>query len=225
MADVFRPMVNGRRSTFYYGKLRNPVDKKWRKISLGVTDKGVAREKLRKLQTRTEQAALGMLDPLTDVPLLEHLDKFDRHLAQQDCDENYRLQTFREIVKVALYCVGEQVPKRIERKGIKELRPKLDKISLSEITPEKVDEFLATLPNHLAARTRNAYRTSVISLFSFLVKKKRLPYNPILTVTRHAGEKKRKRRALLPEQLQQLLDAAKARPLANTMLAVQRWSR
>ena len=36
------------------------------------------------------------------------------------------------------------------------------------------------------------------------VQKKKLPYNPMLTVTRQEGGKKRQRRALSPEQFQKL---------------------
>jgi hypothetical protein len=111
MADVFRPMIGGAKSTYYYGKLRDPKTKKWKKVSLGVTDKGVAREKLRQLQKRTEQAAYGLIDPIEGVPLLEHLDRFDRHLAQQERTESYRLQTFREIAKAALFCSEQLVPR------------------------------------------------------------------------------------------------------------------
>jgi integrase len=224
MVDVFRPRIKGLRSTYYYGKLRDPRTRKWSKVSLGVTDKGVARQKLRDLQKKAELTAYGMIDPVSETPLLEHIDRFERHLAQQDRSELYRLQTFREITKVALHCAGLPVPKRIEKNHLDIVRAQLRGVRLDVITSDKVDEFLATLPAQKAARTRNGYRTSVINLFSFLVDKKTLPFNPLLTVTRHLGEKKRRRRALPPEQLQRLLDAAKARPLAQT-LAIHRGGR
>jgi integrase len=218
MVDVFRPVINGRRSTYYYGKVRDPKTKNWKKVSLEVTDKGVARQKLHALQRRTEQAAYGLINPVGEMPLLEHLDRLDLHLAQKGRGEAYRLQTFREIAKVVLYCAGLPVPKRIEKVHIEGVRAQLARVSLDVITADKVDEFLGTLPAERAARTRNGFRTSVITLFSFLVEKKKLTYNPMLVVTRHEGEEKRKRRALPPDQLQKLLDAAKARPLANTLM-------
>lgn len=221
MVDVFRPKIGGAKSTYFYGKVRDPKTKKWKKVSLGVTDKGVAREKLRELQKKAELVAYGLVDPVEGVPLLDHLDRFDQHLASQARGESYRLQTFREIAKVALYCGGQPVPKRIEKKHVEGVRAQLAKVRLDAITPDKVDAFLASLPAALAARTRNGFRTSLVNFFSFLVAKKKLPYNPMLAVTRQAGAKKRLRRALAPEHLQMLLDAAKRRPLANTLLVTR----
>lgn len=224
MADVFRPMVNGRRSTFYYGKVRDPKTRRWTKVSLGVTDKGVARERLRELQKRTEQAAYGLISPVAEMGLLEHLDRFERHLVQKDRSESYRAQTFREIAKVALFCTGQAIPDRISKEQIPDIRARLADVTLEAITADRVDDFLAGLPTDMAARTRNGFRAAVISFFSFLLEKKKLPYNPLLSTTRQEGEKKRVRRALPPEQLQRLLDAAKVRPLAHT-LTIHRGSR
>jgi len=214
-------MISGAKATYYYGKVRDPKTKMWKKVSLGVTDKGVARERLRELQKKTEQAAYGLIDPIEGIPLLDYLDRFDRHLAQQERGESYRLQTFREIAKVALHCSGQPVPKRIEKKHVEGIRAQLARMKLDAVSPDKVDGFLATLPNGMAARTRNGFRTSLVNFFSFLVSKKKLPFNPMLSVTRQEGAKKRQRRALPPDQFQKLLDAAKLRPLANTMLVTR----
>jgi integrase len=224
MVDVFRPMINGQRSTYYYGKVRNPTTGKWVKTSLKVTDKKVAREKLRKLQQRAERVAAGMIDPLEETPLRDHLADFMRHLEQQGRSASYRVQTECEIIKVALFCAGREVPRRIDRKRLDEYRAQVVEVTLDALTPDKVDEFMAGLPADKAARTRNGYRTSVVGLFSFLVQKRKLAYNPILCVTRHKGEKKRIRRALPTDQLQALLNAAKSRPLAQT-LTIRRGSR
>src|SRR5262249_50965222 len=113
---------------------------------------------------------------------------------------------------------GHEVPKRIDRKRMNDYRAQIARISMESFTADRVDEFLAALPPAKAARTRNGFRTSVLGLFNFLVKKRKTAYNPLLSVTRHEGEKKRKRRALPAHQLQALLDAAKARPLAQTLV-------
>jgi integrase len=224
MADVFRPMVNGRRSTYYYGKVRDPRTKKWKKVALEVTDKGVAREKLRELRIRTERAAYGLIDPATDLPILDHLDRLDRELEHEGATQGYRRQVFREIAKIALHCAGRPVPVRIVPDKLGEVRTQLKGITIDQLTVDAVDDFLAGLPTDSAARTRNAYRTSVVKLFSFLVKKKKLPHNPMLAVSRAHGEPKRRRRAVTKEELQRLLNAALVRPLANT-LSVKRGER
>src|SRR5947199_9649982 len=99
MVDVFRPKIKGKRSIYYYGKIRDPKTKKWRKVSLGVTDKQVARQKLAELQRRVERVAVGMVDPLEDTPLAEHLAAFMRYLEQQGRSPTYRMQTECEIIK------------------------------------------------------------------------------------------------------------------------------
>jgi integrase len=215
MADVFKPMVKGQRATHWYGKIQNPKTKKWAKVSLGVTDKQVARKLLRERQERLEKRAVGLVDDVGESSLADHLADFVRHLQHQDRGESYLLQTEGEIIKVALFCAGRPLADRIDRKSMASYRDMVRPVRLEEITPDRIDDFLAGLPDRVAARTRNGYRTSVINLFNFLVQKRRLPYNPLLSVTRHRGEKKRKRRALPPDQLQRLFDAAKVRPLAQ----------
>ncbi len=224
MADVFRPIIKGRRSRYYYGKVRDPRTKRWKKVALGVADKQVARARLGELQKRAERVAFGLIDPMQEVPLARHLADFLRQLEQKGRGESYRLQVECEVIKVALASAGLPVPGRIDRKRMDDYRARLDGLMLDVLTVEKLDEFMAGLPAEKSARTRNSYRTSVVSLYSFLVDKGKLPYNPMLRATRHEGEKKRKRRALTVAQLQSLFDAAKARPLART-LAITRGAR
>jgi hypothetical protein len=161
MVDVFRPTIKGRRSTFYYGKVRDPRTNKWRKVSLKVTDKGVARQKLIKLQQRMERAAHGMLDPLQETPLTDHLSKFMLHLEQQGRSLSYRQQTECEILKVVFFCSGKPVLQRLDRKRLHEYRASVAEITLDSITTDKVDSFLATLPEEKAARTRIGQQDSV----------------------------------------------------------------
>jgi integrase len=217
MVDVFKPKIKGRRSVYYYGKLRDPETKKWRKVSLGVTDKQVAREKLRQLRQRTERFAWGLESPAQDALLLDLVVAFLHHLTQQARSQAYRQQTECEILKFALFAANRPVPKRMDRKQLDEYRAQLSGLKLTILTTDKLDQFLASLPRDKAARTRNGYRTSVIGLFSFLVQKKKLVYNPMLSATRHRGEPKRRRRGLSAGQLQALFDVARRRPLVRTL--------
>jgi integrase len=105
----------------------------------------------------------------------------------------------------------------MDRTKMEAYRSQLAGVKLMSLTADKLDAFLAQLPAEKAARTRNGYRTSVIGLFSFLVRKKKLTYNPMPCVTRHQGETKRRRRALSVEELQRLFTAAKERPLAQAL--------
>jgi integrase len=215
MVNVFRPIVKGKKTKRYYGKIRDPKTKKWIKVSLGVTDKQVAKKELEKRQARLERRSFGLVDDTGEASVADCLADFVRHLQHQNRGAGYQVQTECEIIKVALFCAGRPLPDRIDRKAMASYREMIRPVRLEEITPDRVDDFLASLPDRVAARTRNGYRTSVINLFNFLVQKRRLPYNPLLSVTRHRGEKKHQRRALPTPQLQRLFDAARVRPLAQ----------
>jgi integrase len=218
MADVFRPKIKGERSTYYYGKVRDPRTKKWKKVSLGVTDKQAARQRLGELQRRAERVAAGLIDPLQEVPITQHLADFVRHLTQKGRSEAYKLQVECEIIKVSLFCAGLDTPSRIDRKRLEGVRSQLAGVTLDVVTVDRVDDFIAGLSANKSPRTRNSFRTSLVSFFGFLVQKRRLAFNPMLSVTRHEGAAKRVRRALTVDQLQALLDAAKVRPLAQTLV-------
>src|SRR5262245_43991427 len=177
MVDVFRPLIKGKKAAHYYGKVRDPKTKKWTKVSLGVTDKQVARQKLRELQVRTERVAYGMLDPLEDTPLLVQVADFMRQLEQQGRCAAYRLQTECQILKLARFCAGGVVPKKFDRTRLDNYRSQVVGLTLNVLTADKVEEFMASLPTDQAARTRNGYRGSVINLFNFLVGRRKLAYN------------------------------------------------
>jgi integrase len=218
MPDVFRPMVNGKRSRYWYGKVLDPGKGKWVKVALHVTDKQVARKLLREKQQRAEQVAHGLISPLDDAPLAEHLAAYLLDLRQQDCDPVYIGQTESAVIKAALYCAGRPVPSRLDWKKMDAHRQALRTLPLGVFTVDKVDAFLAGLPASVSARTRNSYRASVLGLFNFLVDKGKLAFNPLSRVTRHRGKLKRKRRALPADKLQALFDAARARPLERASL-------
>ena len=201
-------------SRTYYCKVKNPKTGKWTKKNTGRTDKRAAEARAVELQRLEEQRADGLLDPLTEVPVKEFLADFIGYLTREDTKESYRLQTEGEIIKVVLACAGKPIPPRIDRKAMGELRKRLEGLTLDCVTADRVDLFLERLPSTLAPRTCNAYRTSIVNLFSYLVKKGKMPFNPLTSVNRQDSTPQRKRRALTTEQLQALLNAAKARPLA-----------
>src|SRR5579884_3973722 len=218
MADVFKPKIKGKKARTWYGKIRDPKTGRWTKVNLKVTDKQVARKLLREKQQHVEQVTFGLKSSATDMPLVTHLDSFVAELRHLGRDELYIGQTEAQILKVAYWCAGLPVPQRMNWKNLQPYRDKIQGCSLDLLDSDKVDAFLASLPSSKSARTRNTYRGAVVALFSFLVRKKKLVYNPLLSVTRHRGEKKRKRRALSADQLQRLFDAARVRPLQKALL-------
>jgi integrase len=218
MPDVFRPMVNGKRSRYWYGKFCDPGKRKWVKVALHVTDKQVARKLLREKQERAEKIAHGLISPLDDAPLAEHLAAYLLDLRQQDCDPIYIGQTESAVIKAALHCAGRPVPSRLDWKKMDAHRQALRTLPLGVFTVDKVDAFLAGLPPSVSARTRNSYRATILGLFNYLVDKGKLTFNPLSRVTRHRGQLKRKRRALPANKLQALINATRSRPLERALL-------
>jgi integrase len=98
---------------------------------------------------------------------------------------------------------------------------------LADLTPEKVHAFLSVLrkkptannpdPGPASARTKDTYRQAVCYFTAWLAKPsvKRLARDPLADMEPYRGVKVRSRRALDEKDLQKLLDAARARPLAN----------
>ncbi len=215
MGNVFRPRINGRKSRWYYGKVRDPNTGKWRKVALKVSDEQVAKKKLADEQRRVERIAKGLIDPAEEESLKDAVSDFKRHLRQRRRGELYIGQTEAAILKAALFCAGKPLRLPLDWKGIDAKWESLGAFPVASLTPAAADRFLASLPDTLAARTKNGYRTALVAFFNFLVSKRRVAFNPMLSVTRHEGEVKRKRRALSAPDLQRLLDAARLRPLAS----------
>src|SRR5262249_14430370 len=157
MADVFRPMVKGKRSRYYYWKVRDPETKRWTKVALEVSDKQVARKRLSEFQRQAERSAAGLLDPLRGGPLAQALAEDPRDLEQRGRSGSYRLQVEREVIRVALHCAGRPGPGRMGRGRMDDCRALLDGLTPGVIAVARVDDFMASLPPGQSARTRNCY--------------------------------------------------------------------
>jgi integrase len=180
----------------WYGRVQDPGTREWRLVPLS-KDKQVARKKLADFQTELERGEAGLVDPYKqakEAPATEHVEAYLTDLGERGRSERYRKQTRRDIEKVLAACKAQR---------------------LADLTADKVNDFLTGLT--CSARTKNSYRQAVLGMYNFLVRKKKLPHNPLLLTTRRKGEAKRKRRALSPEGLQRLLDAARQRPLVEAM--------
>lgn len=86
--------------------------------------------------------------------------------------------------------------------------------TLPELTHAAVDRYLSSVGGSTGNRKKHL---SAISIFvNWLLKKDRIETNPLIRVDAPTGGKKTKeRRALAVEQIQKLLDACRARPLAE----------
>jgi integrase len=167
-------------------------------------DKDVARHRQVDLEKKRKLVECGLADPFEetkDAPVLELLAAYLNDLREQGRKNGHCDNIERLAKKVIAACKAEK---------------------FSDLATEKVDEFLSKLT--CSARTKNTYRGAIIALANFLVRKRKLQYNPFLLITRRRGEIKRKRRALTKELLQKLLDVAQSRPLVEA-LKIQRGER
>jgi integrase len=180
------------RATKWYGQYKDPQTGKWKRTPL-FTDKEASRQELAKLVKALERGQTDLTDPhaLTKtLPALDAMRSYLEELKQKGRSERY------------IYQQRVKLERLFRDTGID---------TLAQLTPDLLDGYLNGLLG--SARTKNTYRQVCIGMVNFFVKKDKLASNPLMKTTRAEGEQKRRRRALPPEQLQRLLDAAKTRPL------------
>ena len=98
--------------------------------------------------------------------------------------------------------------------------------ALADVKREPVERWLATGPiSKRAARTKNTYRAALLWFVGWCVDTERLVANPVARLHRfdEAVDRRRQPRALSPDELQHLLDAAAHRPLAEAAQFNRGW--
>jgi integrase len=212
VGSVFKRTSRGKKSRTYYGKVQDPLTGRWALVNTGCTDKAVASRRLRELQSEREAVATGQAPERR--PLAEHLADYAEHQRQQGLSEAHVRQTGSELVKVAAYCAGLPVPRRVDRSKLEDHRTALGRADLSCVTQDRVDAFVSSLPVHVTARTRNAFRSSVVAFFDFLKRKRRVAPAALYAmrdVTVSQGPRKHRRRALTAAEVSALIAAARTR--------------
>lgn len=156
------------------------------------TDKAASLSKLAKLNTTLERGEAEMTDPRKEhleKPALTHLEEF--------------LPVMRARGRSAKDKARKEVIPRTFAGRLK---------TLGDLTPAAIDRYLAAVKSSAGNRKKHLSAISVWA--AWLLKKDRIAVNPLDRVDVPATEKKTKeRRALATEQIQRLLDAARARPL------------
>jgi len=161
------------------------------------TDKGASQAMLTDLMRNKERGRAGLIDPYRDKldrPIGEHLEEYLVSIRQSGkvSSEKYFIEK-RRILSVIFDSAGMK--------------------TLADLDGEAVDGYLDSLT--CSAATKRVHHTAINAFAAWLVQKERLGANPLLGVARPQGGKAvRLRRALKPDELQRLLDAARERPLA-----------
>ena len=183
-----------------------------RQHATGCRSKRSAEMVLAKLEQETEKVRAGVLTiaesemaKYRDTPLSEHIESYITHQLARGVSEQWVKDTQSRLRRLCDECkmhrLTDLVADTLERWM-------LEKAELDERTGHP-----------MGARTRNAYRGSMIGFANWLVKKKRLPADPFLAIPK-ANEKldcRRKRRALNEDELRRLLDMTRRRPLEEVM--------
>jgi integrase len=178
-------------SRHWYAYRRN--GKRQIKVRL-YTDKAASVTELAKMNTALERGQAGMHNPRK-----EHLER----------DASEHLDEFLPVMRAK----GKSEKDKDRKEAI--LRAFVGRLrSLTDLTHDAVDRYLATVGGSTGNKKKHL---SAISVFvKWLLKKDRIEADPLARVDVPAGGKKKKeRRALTVEQVQKLLDACRARPLAD----------
>jgi integrase len=193
---LYRPkrMRNGKRiiSRLYSARIRLDGERRILNVSLGVTDKDVAKDKLRKLVQEMEKEFHGLISS-----------KAMRDAAQEPLSKH--LKDF----------MGDLRVKRRNDKYIGEFENRLELLidqcrwqSLKDVTADSFVKWRSEQKK--AAKTLNEYLACAKGLFNWMTKQKRIPFNPLIAVenTETRGKEVRERRAYNDEEMQALLNVA-----------------
>ena len=204
MAKIYRPFYRdaaGRRvrSDVWWASYRGPDGKRVRE-SLGVRDKRSAEHLAEERAVRSDRRKAGLVTPVDDAAdrsLEDHVADFESVLVSREVVERYRVDR--------LFCL------RLYAKatGASALRD-LDGVRASAWLSEE-------RATGLSARSINRRRDALCQFSRWLLRERRIGFDPFATLGRlnEDVDRRRPRRALSIEELVRLLDVARTRPLAD----------
>ena len=195
-AYVFRPsrLKNGKRIYFrtYSGRYRRPGDTKVTTVALHVTDRDVAKRKLRELIRDVEREEIGISVPkrmrvAAETALVGHITAYCADLRARRRDSEYVATTERRLRKLIADCNWRR---------------------LIDVTAESFQTWRAKQP--WGPKTLNDYRAAIFGLFAWLQKTGRVEENPLKLVEKAEtrGNERRKRRAFTLEELGALVNVS-----------------
>jgi integrase len=173
-------------------------------VPTGCRDETAARRVLAELERQAELVRAGVLraDEVRlgehqGRPLAEHFTAFDAHLAAKGDSPRHRADTLGYLQTLARECPFA---------------------TLADLRRESLERWLlAKAEAGLSARSRNAYRTALVTFGNWCVESRRLPANPFVGLPKanEKADRRRQRRALEEHELVLLLDATRRRPLVD----------
>ena len=205
---LYRPkrLRDGKRivSRLYSARIRVGGERRILNVSLGVSDKQVAQEKLRRLLQEKEKELNGL--PPSKVqrdaaqePLLKHVQDFIGDLRAKGRNEQYMDELENKLRLLANQC-GWQLAKGVTADSFVKWRSRQKK----------------------SAKTLNEYLAGVKALLQGMMKQGRITANPLMMVQKGEprGKEVRKRRAYTDEEMQRLLNVAGQHRVLYVMAAL-----
>lgn len=183
-----------------------------RTVPTGCKDQMAARAVLLELERRAELVRSGILTPAQDAvadhrrsSITPHVEAYLASLAAKGCTPKHCTTVRRLLTALIEGCRFR---------------------TLADIRREPVERWL--MSGSLAkrsARTRNAYVNAAKWLCNWCVDTERLVASPLARLPRadEQADRRRQPRALTPDELVRLLDAARRRPLAEAELFNRGW--
>jgi integrase len=193
---LYRPkrMRGGKRITsrLYSARIRIDGERRILNVPLGVTDKDVAKDKLRKLVHEMEKEFHGLISPkvmrdTAQEPLSKHLKDFIGDLRAKGRNHKYIAEFENRMLLLINQCHWR---------------------SLKDVTADSFVKWRSEQKK--SAKTLNEYLACAKGLLNWMTKQKRITVNPLAVVgnTETRGKEVRERRAYNDEEMQALLNVA-----------------
>ena len=179
------------KSKKWWIKFRN-FDGKVKRVP-GFTDKAATLQMAAKLERDAAFKKAGIFDPYEEHrkrPLSEHLEAYKQFMAAKGNSDKHVYQVATRAEKVIKGCKF---------------------VFASDVSPSAVQVFVSSLRKKgRSAQTSNFYLQAIKQLMNWMVKDRRMPDNPlrILSPANVRKDRRHDRRALVPEELARLVEAA-----------------
>ena len=213
---LFRPAIKrsrkdgttySQKTRVWWGSFKHPVTGKRIRCSLKTTDRNAAQLMYSQLIQRAYEEKAGFVNPYEkhlQRPLKEHLGDWRQSLVEKDATPQYIKLSYNRVHSI-LEGINAPLWKDIEA--------------------NKVSSYLAERRNQgLSIESSNHYLRRFKQFCKWIVTNQRAPHNPVdcLVLLNSANDQRRERRALLPEELRQLITTTMTEPKRFGLTGVMR---
>jgi integrase len=187
----------------YYAKYRDGAGV-IRVVPTGCKDETAARSVLANLERRSELVKANVITSAEDAtaqhqrtPMQANIDAYGEHMCAKELSATHRAYTKRHLERIVKECSFA---------------------TIKDLSRESFEHWLVQMAEQGGgARTRNCYRDDLVTFCNWCVMTHRLMSNPFESISKAnvEADRKRKRRSMNEDELRQLLDMARRRPLLD----------